>query len=227
MDLIYIVSEDPIRGNLIYNFLSGRMKCALVNTNEYFTLAQKENPMVFMFVSNNHGFFKDQITNIRESQNFYNHGIICVGNTPSITEQKELFEMGSDMVLGHHTEMERIYLESHSLLRRINGFHNTSVVKFGSYIIDFLKNELQQNGKFTELDPIHAKILKMFFEKPDQLVSRKHMKDTIWKGQEISPRSIDAQISKLKKKFPEIGRKIDSIYGQGYIFKTEKVAQAS
>lgn len=227
MDMIYIVSEDAVRGNLIYNFLSGRMKCALVKPSEYLSLAEKENPMVFLFISNQQSFFKDNIMNVRESRAFYNHGIMCIANNPSINDQKELFDLGSDMVLNQHTEMERIYLECSSLLRRINGFHNVSVVQFGPYVIDFLKNELQHNGKYIELDPIHTKLFKIFFEKQDQLVSRKHLKDTIWKGQEISPRSIDAQISKLKKKFPEIGQYISSIYGQGYIFKFKKYSKAS
>ncbi len=221
MDLIYIVSDDPIRGNLIYNFLSGRLKCALVKPHDYFSLALKENPMIFLFVSNSFDFLKAQTTVVREHQQFYNHGIISVMNSPSMSEQRELFELGSDMVLTQHTEMERIYLECYSLNRRINGFQNSSVVQFGPYIIDFLKHEIQYNGRITELEPIHTKLIKVFFEHADQLVSRKHIKDVVWKQQDVSPRSIDAQISKLKKKFPEFGRSIESVYGQGYVFRTQ------
>lgn len=225
MDLIYIVSDDPIRGNLIYNFLSGRVNCALLKPHEYFSTALKENPLIFLFVSNSYDFLKSQTTVIREHQQFYNHGVISVMNNPTIVEQKELFEMGSDMVLTQYTEMERIYLECYALTRRINGFQNSSVVQFGPYVIDFLKHEVQFNGKFIELEPIHTKLIKVFFEHPDQLVSRKHMKDVVWKGQDISPRSIDAQISKFKKKFPEIGDMIDSVYGQGYVLRTQKSAK--
>ena len=220
MDLVYIVSDDPIRGNLIYNFLAGRIKCALVKPSDYFDTALKENPMVFLFVSNSFDFLKKQTTQIREHQQFYNHGVISVMNNPTIVEQKELFELGSDMVLTQYTEMERIYLECYALNRRINGFQNSSVVQFGPYVIDFLKHEIQHNGKFISLEPIHTRLIKLFFEHPDQLVSRKHMKDVVWKDQEISPRSIDAQISKFKKKFPELGAMIDSVYGQGYVLRT-------
>lgn len=220
MDLVYIVSDDPIRGNLIYNFLSGRIKCALLKPHDYFSTALKENPMVFMFVSNSFEFLKAQTTTIRENPQFYNHGLISIMSNPSMAEQKELFELGSDMVLTQYTEMERIYLECYSLNRRINGFQNSSVVQFGPYIIDFLKHEIQYNGKFIALEPIHTRLIKLFFEHPDQLVSRKHMKDVVWKDQEISPRSIDAQISKFKKKFPELGEMIDSVYGQGYVLRT-------
>lgn len=222
MDIVYIVSDDPIRGNLIYNFLSGRIKCALVKPHDYFSTALKENPMVFLFVSNSFDFLKNQTNVIREHQQFYNHGIISVMNNPSMSEQKELFELGSDMVLTQYTEMERIYLECYSLNRRINGFQNSSVVQFGPYIIDFLKHEIQFNGKFIELEPIHTRLIKLFFEHPDQLVSRKHMKDVVWKEHEISPRSIDAQISKFKKKFPELGNMIESVYGQGYVLRTNQ-----
>ena len=220
MDLVYIVSDDPIRGNLIYNFLAGRIKSALVKPSDYFDTALKENPMVFLFVSNSFDFLKKQTTQIREHQQFYNHGVISVMNNPTIVEQKELFELGSDMVLTQYTEMERIYLECYALNRRINGFQNSSVVQFGPYVIDFLKHEIQHNGKFISLEPIHTRLIKLFFEHPDQLVSRKHMKDVVWKDQEISPRSIDAQISKFKKKFPELGAMIDSVYGQGYVLRT-------
>ncbi|MCB0392546.1 MAG: helix-turn-helix domain-containing protein, partial [Bdellovibrionales bacterium] len=43
------------------------------------------------------------------------------------------------------------------------------------------------------------------------------IKENIWDNADISPRSIDAQISKLKKILPEIGQDIINIYGQGYI----------
>jgi DNA-binding response OmpR family regulator len=220
MDFIYIVTDDTVRGNLVYTFLAGRLKCALVKPHEYFQLAQKENPMVYLFLSNNYEWLKSSITEVRESSKFYNSGIICVYDNPSIQQQKELFEYGSDMVISAHTEMERIYLECYSLIRRMNGFHNSSVVQFGPYIVDFLKNEIQKDGKFYELEPIQTRIIKLFFEHADQLLTRKHLKDVVWKDQEISPRSIDAQISKLKKKFPELNDMIQSVYGQGYIIRT-------
>lgn len=220
MDLVYIVSDDPIRGNLIYNFLSGRLKCALVKPHDYFQMALKENPMVFLFISDSFDLLKTETNLIREHRQFYNHGVISVMSNPSMTEQKDLFEIGCDMVLTQYTEMERIFLECYSLNRRINGFQNTSVVQLGPYIVDFLKHEVQHNGKITELEPIHTRLLKLFYEHTDQLISRKHIKDVIWKDQDVSPRSIDAQISKLKKKLPEFGKAIESIYGQGYVFRT-------
>lgn len=225
MDLVYIVTDDTVRGNLVYTFLSGRMNCALIKPHEYFQLAQKENPMVYLFMSNGYDWLKGAVTEVRENPKFYNSGIVCVYNNPTISQQKELFEYGSDMVLSVHTEMERIYLECYALIRRMNGFHNSSVVQFGSYIVDFLKNEIQKDGKFFELEPIQTKIIKLFFEHPDQLLTRKHLKDVVWKDTAISPRSIDAQISKLKKRFPEFNDMIESVYGQGYIIRVNQNRQ--
>mgnify|MGYP001130667245 CR=1 FL=1 len=223
MDLVYIVSDDSIRGNLVYSFLSGRLKCALLKPSDYMSFAEKENPHIFLFLSNSFDFLKAQTIAIRENPKFYNHGVISVMSNPTMVQQKELFEIGSDMVLTQHTEMERIYLECYSLHRRMNGFQHSTMVQFGSYIIDFLKNEIQFEGKFIEVEPIHTRMIKLFFEHAGQLVTRKHMKDVVWKEQEISPRSIDAQISKFKKKFPELGQRIESVYGQGYIFKLDQL----
>jgi DNA-binding response OmpR family regulator len=225
MDLIYIVSDDSIRGNLIYSFLSGRLKCALIKPSDLHAFADKENPQIFLFISNTFDYLKTQTVWVRETPKFYNHGVICVLNNPTIHQQRELFEIGSDMVLTQHTEMERIYLECYALHRRMNGFQHSATVQFGPYIIDFLKNEIQHEGRFIEVEPIHTKMIKLFFEHANQLVTRKHMKDVIWKDQEISHRSIDAQISKFKKKFPELGELIESVYGQGYVFRTDKSEQ--
>jgi len=221
MDLIYIVSEDTIRGNLIYSFLSGRLKVALIKPHDLHSFADKENPQIFLFISSSFEFLKMQTVWVRETPKFYNHGVICVMDSPTIQQQRDLFEIGSDMVLTQQTEMERIYLECYSLHRRMNGFQHSATVQFGSYIIDFLKNEIQHEGHFIEVEPIHTKMIKLFFEHANQLVTRKHMKDVIWKDQEISHRSIDAQISKFKKRFPELGQHIESIYGQGYVFRTD------
>lgn len=225
MDLIYIVTDDPIRGNLVYSFLAGRLKCALVKPHEYFQMAQKEHPAVFLFLSDHFDWVRSCVIEVRESPVFYNSGVICVTSTVQILQQKELFENGTDMIVSAHSEMERIYLECYSLLRRMNGFHNSSVVQFGPYIVDFLKNEIQKDGRFYELEPIQTRIIKLFFEHADQLLTRKHLKDVVWKDQEISPRSIDAQISKLKKRFPELNELIESVYGQGYIMRTSSIKE--
>jgi DNA-binding response OmpR family regulator len=65
--------------------------------------------------------------------------------------------------------------------------------------------------------PTQFKLLIAFANHPDQLLSRSWIKQEVWQNSDISPRSIDAQISKLKKLIPEFEGSLMNIYGKGYI----------
>jgi len=74
-------------------------------------------------------------------------------------------------------------------------------------------------GEVTALTPKEARILRLFMLNPGRCWSRKDLQEQVWNGLRVSPRSIDSQISRLRKKlrFSEIS--IENKYGDGYIFR--------
>ncbi len=67
------------------------------------------------------------------------------------------------------------------------------------------------------LTQIEFKLLKLFLEHPRQLFTREQLLDLIW-GEEVyvDHRTVDAHISRLRKKITSENTAIKSVHGQGY-----------
>lgn len=76
---------------------------------------------------------------------------------------------------------------------------------------------VKRGDQILTTTPTQFKLLVAFTNHPDQLLSRAWIKEQVWSNSDISPRSIDAQISKLKKLLPELDGCLMNIYGKGYI----------
>ncbi len=77
---------------------------------------------------------------------------------------------------------------------------------------------VKRRGDRLTLTPIQFRLLLHFVNHPETLMSRPSLKEQVWGNSPISLRTIDAQISKLKKLIPEVDLCLINIYGKGYIF---------
>ena len=82
------------------------------------------------------------------------------------------------------------------------------------------------SGKLINTTPTQFRLLQAFMSYPDHLLTRSWLKEIVWNHLKISTRSIDAQISKLKKLFPVLDSHLVSIYGKGYRLSSEKIKAA-
>ncbi len=77
------------------------------------------------------------------------------------------------------------------------------------------------DGINHHLSPIQFKLLLAFVSKTDELLTREWLQENVWENLEISPRSIDAQVSKLKKTIHLLTPSIINVYGKGYILNSQ------
>ncbi len=67
------------------------------------------------------------------------------------------------------------------------------------------------------LSPKEVLLLKWFLDHVGELISREQLKDVVWKGIAVGPRTIDSHVSRLRKKLSVSEVSIESVYGKGYI----------
>lgn len=67
------------------------------------------------------------------------------------------------------------------------------------------------------LTPTQLRLLVALVRHPDRLLTRAWLRRQVWRQTAISPRSIDAQISKLRRLLPELDSALRSLYGRGYL----------
>lgn len=179
--------------------------------------------------------FGNLTTQLRAAFSYSNLGIFVIAQTEGLFKEEYAFRTGADHFLAGPQDYKQLVWRVVSLLRRIQGpqlpassqnMNSTtnktpSSITFKNLTIFPHDYIVKCNGRVIKITPIQFKLLVSFITHPDQLLSREWIKEYIWDNAEISPRSIDAQISKLKKVLPEIGQFIINIYGQGYILAPE------
>lgn len=84
------------------------------------------------------------------------------------------------------------------------------------------QNVIQYLDQYIRVTPTQFRILIALLKNTDKVLSREWIRLNVFKGANISLRSIDAHISKLKRAIPTLNTEIINVYGQGYICKSEK-----
>ena len=82
-----------------------------------------------------------------------------------------------------------------------------------------LQYRVHPEEKFQPLSLKEAQLLKWFMKHPNTCWTREKIRQAIWHNIVIASRSIDSQISRLRKRLQASEACLDSIYGGGYILK--------
>jgi DNA-binding response OmpR family regulator len=168
----------------------------------------------------------DFIYKIRNDENIRHVGIVTLSSLSDSKYEEHLFQCGADAVLDHDIKLSALVLRLNALIQRIDGFQGLQETKIsvGEILIHPRAKSVELNGKRMELTPTQYSLLLAFACQPNQVLTRQWLKQNIWKGRRVSPRSIDAQISKLKRILPPLHDRIINIYGEGYLLVPHKKA---
>lgn len=69
------------------------------------------------------------------------------------------------------------------------------------------------------LTPKEGRLLKMLLEMPETCISREQITSKIWPRTQVTPRTIDTHVSRLRNRLLQSEVSIESVYGGGYILK--------
>lgn len=62
-------------------------------------------------------------------------------------------------------------------------------------------------------------MIKAFLDSPGCCIDRKQFISKVWQGIKVSPRTIDSQVSRLRRRLVDSEVSIESVYGGGYILR--------
>ena len=115
-------------------------------------------------------------------------------------------------------------LRINSILRRAPKVNpvEPSVLSLGAFVYHPERNELLHNGQPVRLSHAEGQILRVFAERPGDIVSRDELARRT--GAEANPRTVDVQITRLRKKIeadPRQPRYLQTIRGKGYRMRTD------
>jgi two-component system phosphate regulon response regulator OmpR len=132
-------------------------------------------------------------------------------------------EAGADDYLVKPFEPRELVLRIQAILRRtVMQAQRGMTVSFGDYRFDCVTLRLQKEGKVLALTTGESQLLGVLAKKAGVLVPRAELAQVLGTG--ASERSVDVQMSRLRKKIETDSSKpiyIQTVRGSGYILHTE------
>lgn len=134
-------------------------------------------------------------------------------------------EAGADDYLPKPFEPKELVLRIKNILKRApkNTEKKDLPLNLGLCLYDAVKKELtNKQGEIIHITPVEQMLLNVLSQKPGQIFTREKLAEILGAGQ--SPRSIDVQITRLRKKIEKDSknpRYLQTIRGKGYMLLPE------
>ncbi len=149
--------------------------------------------------------------------------VILLTAKGEVVDRIKGLEQGADDYLPKPFEPKELVLRIDSILRRVQQKkEQLKIIRFGDYRFDQERGCLVNGQEIVDLTSVEARLLVVLSSKPGEIFDRYLLAEET--GQDPSSRTIDVQITRLRKKVepdPQAPRYIQTIRGQGYILRPD------
>lgn len=136
----------------------------------------------------------------------------------SIEDIKQGFRAGCDDYLKKPFELEELQIRMEALLKRRFMHTVDETVDLGNGVVfNPLSHSIDKNGAVLSLSQKETRLLKLFLENQERILSKKEIFDSLWDfNEEPSDMSLRAYVSKIRA---ILGRdSVKNVRGSGYLF---------
>ncbi len=174
------------------------------------------------------------IPQLREMNTDYPIPIIVLSNDDDVVTKVAAFGIGADDFVSKPPEPNELRARVEARLRRtLESTSKLNHLRYGDLLIDSntMRVELSSRTHKTTEVPLtlsEFKILKTLVSRPGQVYSRDQLIDHIWGvDKHVTPRTVDAHVSNLRKKIEDSSVSIETVTGTGYRAKLKDTAPSS
>ena len=159
---------------------------------------------------------------IRAADNLKDILVIMVTAKGEEVDRVVGFEVGADDYVVKPYSVRELLLRVGGMLKRSskeNQSNDKDLVEFEDLKIDNNKHKVYLSDEKISLTSKEFKLLKHLLLKADKVQSRDNLLEKVWGyNNDVTTRTVDAHIKRLRSKIGKYGDKIETIRGEGYLF---------
>lgn len=132
------------------------------------------------------------------------------------------FEVGADDVVPKPYSLRELGLRVRALLRRKRSVTRVLQAPAASgFRLDASAHQVSFGARLISLTALEFKLLLVLHERRDRVQSRSALLDDVWGSPDVSGRTVDACVKRLRQKLGDAGHFIQTVRGVGYRFTGE------
>ena len=132
------------------------------------------------------------------------------------------FEVGADDYVVKPYSVRELLLRVGGMLKRSlkeDQLNDKDLVEYENLKIDNNKHKVYLSDKKISLTSKEFKLLKHLLLKADKVQTRDNLLEKVWGyNSDVTTRTVDTHIKRLRSKIGKYGDKIETIRGEGYLF---------
>lgn len=154
-------------------------------------------------------------------------GIPIIFITAKDTENDTVtgFNLGADDYISKPFSLREVMARVKAVLRRTHSAHEQEVsarLQYKGLVLDLSKKKVSIDGAETPLTKKEFEILRLFLQNMGRVFSREDILSKVWQEEVyVLDRTIDVNITRLRKKIGAYGKCIVTRLGYGYCFEAE------
>lgn len=145
--------------------------------------------------------------------------ILFLSARKTVGDKVKGLELGGDDYLAKPFDNSELVARVHSLLRQRGKVEKPAILQSGLLRMDLLQVQAFLNEKPLKLWPKEFELLRMLLERKNRVLSRAVLMESVWgyeKELEITSKTVDVTVSRLRKKLGDCGKLIEFVRGYGY-----------
>lgn len=185
-------------------------------------LSQYDLLMLDVMMGDISGYKMAQI--VRSNSKYEHIPIIFLTARDTENDMVHGFNVGADDYISKPYSIREVIVRVKALLRRVasNAKGDTAnLIGYNSLTMDTKKKKTMMDGEEIQLTKKEFEILKLLLSHQGQVFSREEILSKIWTDEVyVLDRTIDVNITRLRKKLGPYGKNIITRLGYGYCFET-------
>lgn len=219
--LIYIVEDEPdLKDALVYNFQNDFKVESFGNGETCLEKIKKKIPDLIVLDIMLPGMSGlDLCKKIRASEELSNIAIILLTAKGEEIDRIVGFEIGADDYVTKPFSVRELILRAKVILKKSTSDVEEQLLEYASISMNLSAHKATVNGAEIFLTALEFKLLKHLLKRKGRVQSRDQLLSDVWKlNTEVTTRTVDTHIKRLREKLGKSGDLIQTIRGVGYRF---------